>query len=151
MIDTRSGDLFEAGVERPGAMGCRLEIAATMRQALDSAGKRGLTRETVAARMVWHLGERLSKDTLDGYVAPSHTENATTPRDIKLIHAMAFDAAVEEDALMGIYSAKRGGRILVNEDDAALLEWARLHQQEKALSERKRALEAVLKMKGARK
>lgn len=148
MIDTRSGDLFAAEVERPGAMGCRLEIAATMKQALEKAG---LSREKVAERMVYHLGERISADTLNGYIAPSHTENAHAPRDIKLIHAMAFDAAVGQDALMGIYSAKRGGRILVNEDDAALLEWARLHQQEKALSERKRALEAVLKMKGTRK
>jgi len=39
----------------------------------------------------------------------------------------------------------------MKEDDAALLEWARLHQEEKALSERKRALEAVMKLKGAMK
>lgn len=151
MIDTRTGNLFDSGAQRPGAMGCRLEIAANMRQALEMAKKQGLTREDVAARMVYHLGERISADTLDGYVAPSHTENTRAPRDIKLIHAMAFDAAVEQDALMGLFAHKRGGRVLVDGDDAALLEWARLHHQEKELADKRRALEVVLKMKGVGK
>lgn len=151
MRDHLTGNLFDTAPDRPGAMGCRLEIAATLREALEKAAARGLSREDIANRMVYHLGERISKDTLDGYVAPSHTENSHTPRDIKLIHAMAFDAAVEHDALMGLYAAKLGGRVLVSGDEAALLEWARLHHEEKALADRRRALEAVLKMKGVGK
>lgn len=148
MNDLRTGNLFGDVGERPGAMGCRLEIAATMREALEKAKSRGMSREDVATRMVYHLGERISKDTLDGYVAPSHTEEAKAPRDIKFAHAMAFDAAVGEDALLRLFADKRGGRVLVDGDDAALLEWARLHQAEKAAREQRRALEAVLKRRG---
>ncbi len=153
MGDNRTGNLFDTVADRPGAMGCRLEIAATMREALEKARAMGMSREDVATRMVYHLGERISKDTLDGLVAPSHTDEqrAAQPRDIKLIHAMAFDAAVEQDALMGLFAHKRGGRQLVTEADAALLEWARLHHEEKALADRRRALEAILKVKGVGK
>lgn len=151
MIDRYTGNLFDDAGDRPGAMGCRLEIAATMREALEKAKALGMTRESVAERMVYFLGERISADTLNGYVAPSHTEGAAQPRDIKFNHAMAFDAAVGGDALLGLFAAKRGGRMLVTADDAALLEWARLHHQEKGLAEKRRALEAVLKMKGVGK
>lgn len=150
MIDTRSGNLFDATGDRPGAMGCRLEIAATMREALEKSREGGLSRERVAERMGYYLGERISADTLNGLVAPSHTDEqkTVTPRDLKFMHAMAFDAAVGQDAMLGLYAAKRGGRMVLSNEDAALLEWARLHHEEKDLAERRRALEAVIKRRG---
>lgn len=105
--------------------------------------------------MSGYLGEKISVGTLNGYCAPSHTsqaaENGQPARDISFMRAMAFDAAVEEDVLLGLFASKLGGRKVVSSDDAALLEWARLHHQEKELGERKRMLEAVLKVKGGRK
>ena len=145
-IDHRTPDLFADAPDLPGTLGCGIEIAATMVEALELARKRGMSRETVTARMGFHLGEKFSEATLNGYCAQSHGD-----REIPLKRAMAFDAALGEDVLLSLYTRKRGGRVVITEDDAALLEWARLHQEEKALSERKRALEAVMKLKGARK
>lgn len=145
-LDIHTPDLFADAPERPGTLGCGIEIAATMTEALEKARKNGLTRGDAAARMSFHLGEKFSEATLDGYCAQSHND-----REITLKRAMAFDAALGNDALLSLYTRKRGGRVVMTEDDAALLEWAQLHQEEKALSERKRALEAVLKLKGARK
>lgn len=145
-LDPHTPDLFAHAPERPGALGCGIEIAATMAEALERARQQGLTRSEVAARMGYHLGEKFSEATLNGYCAQSHEE-----REITLKRAMAFDAALGNDALLALYTRKRGGRVVLPEEDAALLEWARLHQEEKALSERKRALEAVLKLKGAGK
>lgn len=148
-------DLFSTNATRPGSMGCRAEIAATMADSMKRAVARGVSREEIAARMSTFLGEKINLGTLNGYSAPSHTsqaeENGQPTRDISFMRAMAFDAAVEEDALLGLFANKRGERRVVSSNDAALLEWARLHQEEKALAERKRALEAVMKMKGAAK
>lgn len=144
--DPHTPDLFAGAPERPGTLGCSIEIAATMAEALEMARQQGVTRGEVAVRMAYHLGEKLSEATLNGYCAQSHDD-----REITLKRAMAFDAALGSDVLLSLYTRKRGGRVVMSEDDAALLEWARLHQEEKALSERKRALEAVLKLKGAGK
>jgi len=144
--DPYSLDLFTQAEERAGTLACGIEIVATINEALFSAKAHGVTRETVAERMGYHLGEKLSLDTLEGYAAQSHNK-----REISLVRAMAFDAALGADVLLGLYARKRGERAVVSSDDAALLEWARLHQEEKALSERKRALEAVMKLKGVRK
>lgn len=148
--DSLTGSLFDADSERPGALGCRVEIAATMADALRRARERGVTREQVAARMAYHLGEKFNPDTLNGYTAPSRTERAEAPRDISLLRAMAFDAALGEDALLGLYALKRGARRVITDDEAALIELGRIHQEEKELAERKRALQAVLKLKGGR-
>jgi|APTNR8051073442_1049403.scaffolds.fasta_scaffold00759_41 hypothetical protein len=151
--DTASGDLFcgagphprplsqgARGVEeRPGALGCQVEIAARMAVAMEQARERGLTRERIAERMSALLGEKISKETLDGYVAPSHRD-----REIPFKRAMAFDAALGEDVLLGLFAEKRGGRQVVSADDADLLAWARLHHEERRLAARKKALEAVL-------
>lgn len=154
-MDSRSLDLFSANAVRPGSMGCRAEIAATMNDAVRRAAARGISREEIAARMSTYLGEKISAGTLNGFVAPSHTskagENGLPARDISLMRAMAFDAAVEEDALLGLFAEKLGRRKVVTEQDAALLEWARLHRQEKELAERKKALEAVFKLNGGQK
>lgn len=152
--DFLTGSLFAAEPERPGSLGCRVEIAATMADALRRARERGVTREQVAARMAYHLGEKFNPDTLNGYTALSHTEKAAEkgepPRDISLMRAMAFDAATEEDVLLSLYAVKRGGRRIVTDDEAALIELGRIHQEEKELAERKRALQALLKIKGGR-
>lgn len=148
-------DLFAPSTTRPGAMGCRAEIAATMADAMKRAASKGIVREEIAARMSIYLGEKINVGTLNGFVAPSHTsqaaERGAPTRDISFMRAMAFDAAVEEDVLIELFANKRGARRVVSSEDAALLEWAKLHQQEKELAERKRLLEAAMKLKGGRK
>lgn len=140
-----SRDLFADAPERAGTLACGIEIAATLNEALERAKAHGLTREMVAERMGYHLGEKFGVATLEGYAAESHKD-----RQISLVRAMAFDAALGSDVLLGLYARKRGERAIVSGNDAALLEWARLHQEEKALAERKRALEAVMKLKEKR-
>lgn len=137
--DPYSGDLFATETERPGALGCQVEIAACMAVAMERARERGLTRERIAERMGYLLGEKISLATLNGYVAPSHQD-----REISFKRAMAFDAALGEDVLLGLFALKAGRRQIVSKDDIDLLEWARLHQEERQLAARKRALEAVL-------
>jgi len=139
MIDHLSMDLFVDAPECPGRLGCAVEIAATMAQAIEQARTRGLDRSDIVARMGHHLGERLSEATLNGYTSQAHGE-----REISLRRAMAFDAALGEDVLLGLYAEKLGGRHVVNADDADLLAWARLHHEERQLAARKKALEAVL-------
>lgn len=140
--DRLTPDLFAETADRPGALGCGIEIAATISDALERARGRGLERCQVADMMSYHLGERLSVNMLNNYAAQSHEH------EISLRRAMAFDAALGEDVLLRIYTAKRGGRGVISPDDAALLEWARLHHQERELAERKRALEAAIKSRG---
>jgi hypothetical protein len=151
-VKSRNLDLFTENTTRPGALGCRAEIAGVMADAMKRAAERGISREEIAARMSTYLGEKISVGTLNGYVAPSHTtqaaENGQPARDISFMRAMAFDAAIEEDALIGLFAEKRGARKVVTADDAALLEWAHLHRQEKELAERKKQIEAILKVRG---
>ncbi len=145
-MDDRTPDLFATDQDRPGSLGCAIEIAATIGDALERArSQRGLTREAVAERMSYHLGERLSEHMVNAYAAQSHGQH-----EISLRRAMAFDAALGEDVLLNIYCSKRGGRAAIVQDDAALLEWARLHHQERELAERRKALEAALKVRGVK-
>lgn len=141
-------DLFADAPERPGALGCRVEIAATMADALKAATARGLDRDAVAERMGFHLGDKFNPATLNGYTAPSHTEKAEQPRDISFMRAMAFDAALGQDVLLGLFARKRGERRVVTADEAAFIELGRIHQQERELAERKRALQVLLKTGG---
>ena len=143
MNDRRSLDLFADAPERPGSLGCAIEIAATMKEALELARERGLTRANVAEIMSFHLGEKVSEATLNGYTAQSHGE-----REPSLRRAMAFDAALDEDVLLSLYVGKRGGRRVVTTEEAAYIELGRIHQEEKALAERKRALQTLLKTGG---
>jgi hypothetical protein len=138
--DPNTLDMFADAADRPGDLSCAVEIAATISEALERARNRGLPRAEVARKMGWHLGERLSENMLDAYAAQSHDKH-----EISLRRAIALDMVLGEDALLRLYVGKRGGRSVMSDDDAALLEWARLHREEKALSERKRALEAVLR------
>lgn len=148
MVGNLSLDLFADAPERPGGLGCRVEIAATMAEALRVAATHGLTREDIASRMAFHLGDKFNPATLNGYTAPSHTEKAEQPRDISLLRAMAFDAALGQDVLLGLYARKRGERHIVTAADAAFIELGRIHQQERELAERKRALQTLLKAGG---
>lgn len=148
MSDRLSLDLFADAPERPGALGCRVEIAATMAEALKAAAARGLVRDAVAERMSFHLGDKFNPATLNGYTAPSHTEKAEQPRDISLLRAMAFDAALDSDVLLGLYARKRGERRVITAEEAAYIELGRIHQQERKLGERKRALQTLLKTGG---
>lgn len=145
MNDLHTLDLFTTAATRPGSLGCHSEITAALADAMKRAAERGISREEIASRMSAFLGEKIGIATLNGYAAQSHSD-----REIPLARAMAFDAAVEEDALLGLFAEKRGNRRVVSSEDAALLEWAHLHRQEKELAERKKALEAVFKLKGGR-
>lgn len=140
MDDRLSLDLFADAAERPGALGCRIEIAATMAEALERARSRGLTRAQVAERMGFHLGEKLSEATLDGYCAQAHAD-----REPSLRRAMAFDAALDEDVLLSLYARKRGERHVITAEEATYIELGRIHQQERKLADRKRALQTLLK------
>lgn len=126
-----------------------------MADAMKRAAERGISREEIASRMSVYLGEKIGAGTLNGYAAPSHTvqaaERGVPERHISFMRAMAFDAAVEQDVLMGLFADKIGGRRVISSEDAALLEWAHLHRQERELAERKKALEAVFKLKGVNK
>lgn len=140
MSEHGSLDLFADAGERPGQLGCAVEIAATMAQAIERARERGLSRAEIVARMGFHLGERLSEATLNGYTSQAHAE-----REVTLRRAMAFDAALGEDALLGLFARKRGGRRVVTTEEAAYIELGRIQQQERALAERKRALQTLLR------
>lgn len=148
-------DLFSSNQVRPGSLGCPAEVMATIAGAMKRAAARGISREEIASRMSEYLGEKISVATINGFTAPSHTvhagERGVPERRISMMQAMAFDAAVEEDALIGLYAGKLGGRAIISQEDQQLLEWAKLHREEKALAERKKELEAVMKSKGGRK
>jgi|CXWL01.1.fsa_nt_gi hypothetical protein len=155
MVANTSLDLFASNTTRPGELGCRAEIAATLAAAMAQAAERGVSREEIAARMAGYLGEKISVATLNGYAAPSHThqaaEHGEPARDISLMRALAFDAAVEQDVLLGLFARKRGARQVVSRDEVEMLEWAKLHQEEKLIGERRKALEVVIKMRGVGK
>lgn len=143
LTDQRTPDLFGESGDGAGRLGCAIEIAATMAEALRAAAERGLSRADVVQRMSYHLGERFSEATLNGYTAQSHGE-----REISLRRAMAFDAALDEDVLLALYARKRGDRHVITSEDAAHVELGRIRQKEQQLSERKRALQLMLKTKG---
>lgn len=126
----------------PGSLSCAIEIAATMSAALDRARAAGDKREAIAARMSYHLGQTVSEAMLNAYTAPSRDTH-----EISLRRAMAFDAAIGSDQLLGLYATKRGRRV-ITAADAAFIELGRIHQQERDLAERKKALQLLLKTGG---
>lgn len=140
-VDPFTQDLFSQ--PRAGSLGCAIEIAATMADAIDRARERGMTREMIATAMSYHLGETMSENMLNAYTAQSREKH-----EINLRRAMAFDAALGEDVLLNLYAQKRGGRRVISEEEAAYIELGRIHQEEKDLADRKRALQAMLRVKG---
>ena len=138
--DTHTPDLFGAAAPAAGSLGCGAEVAATMRQGMDELASRGMTRDDVAAAMSALLGDTLSVATLNGYCAASHGD-----REPSLRRAMAFDAVLGRPVLLALYVRKLDLGVLVSHDDALLLEWARLHHEEREIAERRKALEANLR------
>lgn len=140
-MGAQQNDLFE---QAPGAgsLACAIEIAAAMSAAIDEARQRGLSREDIANRMSYHLGERLSVAMLNAYTAPSRDTH-----EINLRRAMAFDAAIERDVLLQIFAGKRGNRRVISQEEAIYIELGKIHQQERELAERKRTLQAMHKLK----
>lgn len=143
MADLITRDLFDAGLDVAGGLACGIEIAATMAQALEKAQADGIRRDEVAEKMSFHLGERMSAHMLNAYTATSKDKH-----EISLRRAMAFDAALGQDVLLGLYARKRGERRVITREEATYIELGRIHQEEKALAERKRALQMILKTKG---
>ena len=141
--DPFTQDLFTQ--PRAGSLACGIEIAATLSDAIDRARDRGITRKIIVEKMSYHLGESMSENMLDAYTAKSRDKH-----EINLRRAMAFDAALQEDVLLNLYADKRGGRRVFTEEEAAYIELGRIHQEEKDLAERKRALQLMLKVKGQR-
>lgn len=144
MADLRTLSLFdEPAGPAPGSLGCGFEIAATMSEALHRAHERGLKRDDIARRMGQLLGKPVSVAMLNAYTAASRETHEPS-----LSRAIAFDAAVEDDALLGLYARRRGNRRVISAADAALVELGRIHQQERELAERKKALQVLLKSGG---
>lgn len=131
------GDKAQPGA---GSLGCAIEIASTMSQALEKARQGGLKREEVADRMSYFLGERISVATINSF-----TSIAQDTREVSLRRAIAFDAATEGNALLDLYCAKRGNRHVITTEDAAFIELGKIHHQERELADRKRALQIALK------
>lgn len=144
--DLRTPDLFADVAPAPGSLGCAAEVAAVMREALDRLqAEHGMTREDVALGMSRLLGDKFSAATLNGYCANSHED-----REPSFRRAMAFDAICQQPILLGLYVRKLGLGKLITDEDAELLEWAKLHLEERRIAERKRALAAAMKLRGAR-
>lgn len=143
MADIFTRNLFDAETEKAGSLACGIEIAATMGEALLRVREtKGITRKQVAERMSYLLGEKFTETMLNAYAATS--KDAHEP---SLRRSIAFDAAVEEDVLIGIHARKLGGRRIITAEEAAYIELGRIHQEEKQLAERKRALQLMLKAK----
>ena len=142
--DFLTGELFaeipQAAPTTPGAINYSREIAATMSQALKVCAH---DRIEVAARMSRMLGREVSLTMLNVYCAESHEQH-----NISFERAIAFDAATEGYALLNLFAAKRGCRMMVGED-ALLAELGKIERSEQALRERKAALKAYLGRKRA--
>jgi hypothetical protein len=142
MADLFTRSLFDSDAEKAGSLACGIEIAATMADSLALAQERGTTRDAVADKMSHLLGERITAHVLNAYTATSKDKH-----EVSLRRAIAFDAALGEDVMLGLFARKRGGRKIITAEEAAYIELGRIHQAEKELAERKRALQAMLKAK----
>ena len=142
-VDPFSYDLFGDALG-PGSLECSVEIASAMAAGIKRAReKRGMTREIIASEMTRYLRETISEGQLDAYTSPARDKH-----QINLRRAMAFDAALGDPVLLTLYAKKIGGLRVISEEDAAYIELGRIHQEEKELAERKRALQIMLKAKG---
>lgn len=82
MNQSHSLDLFADAPERPGALGCRVEIAATMADALRAAAARGLDRDAVAERMAFHLGDKFNPATVGEVLVMEFRKSAVFPESL---------------------------------------------------------------------
>lgn len=145
MSDGRTLPLFGA-VDTPadgaGALSCGVEIALAMSEALERARSRGLSRADVVARMSRALGRPVSEAMLDAYCSPAHDKH-----EVSLSRAIAFGAAIGEDVLLKLH-ARKLGRTVVTPAESALIELGRIQQEERDLAARKKAVQALLKLRG---
>ena len=139
IVDTLSGDLFAsiptAYPMLPGAWNFRVEIAHVMGEAIKAAPQ---DRYAIAADMGRLLGREISVNTLDKY-----TSEAAEGHHPSLETAIAFDAATGQMALLAMYAAKLGAKVLPGKD-ALLAELGRLEQMKGEIARSERAIKRVL-------
>lgn len=139
IVDTLSGDLFasipKAYPMLPGAWNFRVEIAHVMGDAIKAATQ---DRYAIAADMGRLLGREVSVNTLDKY-----TSEAAEGHHPSLETAIAFDAATGQMALLAMYAAKLGAKVLPGKD-ALLAELGRLEQMKGEIARSERAIKRVL-------
>lgn len=138
MGDALTRDLFGTSAESAGALGCGIEIAATLNEALAKAHVAGISRSEVARRMSHHLGEAVSEANLGDWCSPSHRY------PISLLRSLAFDAALGQDVLLGLFARKRERRV-VSIAEAHFAELGRLREERRRLAEREKLLELTLR------
>lgn len=139
VIDTLSGDLFasipQAYPMLPGAWNFRVEIAHVMGEAIRTCTQ---DRYAIAADMGRLLGREVSVNTLDKY-----TSEAAEGHHPSLETAIAFDAATGQMALLAMYAAKLGAKVLPGKD-SLLAELGRLEQLKGEIAAQERAIKKVL-------
>jgi hypothetical protein len=134
--DTITGDLFMVPTpvgNVPGSLACRVEIAHCMSDALI-----GHDRYEVATQISRLTGREISKHMLDAYTAESR-ETHIPPIDI----AIAFDLATGGVAMLNLYAAKLGARVLIGKEslDAEIGKLERLKEDaSKKIRELKRVM-----------
>ncbi len=139
VLDTITGDLF-ASIPKPypalpGAWNFRVETAHVMGDAIRACGK---DRYQIAAEMSRLLGREITANSLDKY-----TSEAAEGHHPSLEVAMAFDQVTGQMALIAMYAAKVGAKVLPGKD-SLLAELGRLEQQKMELSRQERAIKRVL-------
>lgn len=93
--------------DQPGALACEslaAEICARMTEAIGASGR---SRPEIAERMGQYLDEAVSKAILDAYTAQSRPAH-----NINLKRAIAFDLATGQHALLKLFAAKCGAKVL---------------------------------------
>lgn len=139
IVDKLTGDLFadipKAMPMTAGAWRFRTEIAHAMGEAVKACSK---DRYQIAADMSRLMGREISVNTLDKYTSEAsedHLPNIET--------AIAFDAATEQLALVGLFAAKLGCRVVPGKE-SLLTELGRIEQMKGELAKQERAIKRVL-------
>lgn len=139
VIDTLTGDLFsgipQAAPMTPGAWRFRAEIAHAMGEAVKACSN---DRYQISADMSRLLAREVSVDTLNKYTSEAsedHIPNFET--------AIAFDAATEQLALVSLFAAKLGCRVIPGKD-SLLTELGRLEQMKGDIARQEKAIKRML-------
>lgn len=139
VIDTLSGDLFasipKAHPMNPGAWRFRCEIAQVMGESIKACDK---DRYQIAADMSRLIAREVSVDTLNKYTSEAsedHIPNFET--------AIAFDAVTGGMALVSLFAAKLGCRVMPGKD-SLFAELGRLEQMKGDISRQEKAIKKLL-------
>lgn len=139
IVDTLTGDLFEQipqkHPETPGGWRFRSEIAHAMSAAVKASHK---DRYQIAADMSRLLGREVTVNTLDKYTSVSAEEYLPN-----LETAIAFDAATEQLALVQLFAAKLGCKVLPGKD-SLYAELGKLEQAKSEIARQERAIKKIL-------